>query len=156
LSRAWRDRLLEHTLPRRGHVDAEAPGIRRSRLQATDDARGLVIGRVVAVSVDRRGAHLQPDTRWPRRRRDGIADDARAAHTRVLDHATILGRVAAVDAAPGEIDDDVRAVEIPRPGAEVPGVPGDHTPGGFLRCSAENDDVMSVRMQGAGEDSADL
>ena len=105
---------------------------------------------------DSRGAHLQPDARWPRRRRDGIADEARAVHARGFDQAAILVRVAAVDATPGEVDDDICAVQLACPGTEVPGVPGDYTPRRLLRRAAEDDDVMPVGVQRPRENGPNL
>src|SRR2546426_5140298 len=156
LARAWRRRRVERALPRRGHVDAEAPGVGRPGLGAAEDARGLVVGRVVAVRVDGGGAHLQPDARRPRGARDRFADDARAVHARLLDGASVGRRVATVHAAPGQVDDHVRALELARPRPQALRVPRGYAPGRPLRRPAEHHDLVAISVEGAGEDRADL
>src|SRR2546426_11821959 len=156
LARAWRRRRVERALPRRAYADAEAPRVGRSGLGAAEDARGLVVGRVVAVRVDGGGAHLQPDARRPRRARDGLAEDARAVHARLLDGAPVVRRVAAVHAAPRQGDDHVRALELARPRPQALRVPPDHQPGRLLRRAAQHHDLVTVAVEGAGEDRADL
>ena len=113
-------------LPRLGDVDAELPVRGHVGLVAADEAGRLVVGRVEAVGVDGRRAHLQPDARRPLGARDGLADHARRVDARAHHLREVGVRVAAVDAAAGEIDDDVGAVELARPRpdrAPVPGAP---------------------------------
>ena len=108
----------QRALPRARHVDAEAP---RRRARPARRRRGCPIAR-----------------RWPRRsgaRRSSPCSPAatRAADARARAMASpttrvertrdsrisrrFAARVAAVDAAPGEVDHDVGAVELPRPRA---------------------------------------
>src|SRR5262249_30469288 len=76
LSRALGDRLRERLLPRQRDVDAEPPRARRGCLTTAEDTGSLVVRRVVAVRVNRRGARLEPDARRLSRARDRLGDDA--------------------------------------------------------------------------------
>ena len=117
-------RLRLRALPRLGDVDAVRPVGGRVRLGAADDPGGLVVGRVEAVRVDRGRAHLQPDPRRPCGCRDGLAD--RRASSRPASPSSrrrFAGGVAAVDAAPGQVDHRVGAVDLRGPGADRAAVP---------------------------------
>jgi hypothetical protein len=103
LARRGRLGLLERSLPRPRDVDAEAPGLRRARLVAAEPAAALVVGRVVGVRVDRRGAGLEPEAGRALRLGDRAAEDARRLHARVGDLAPVGLGVAAVDAAPARL-----------------------------------------------------
>ncbi len=128
-------RRVERALPRRRHLDAEPPRVRRARLHAADRAV-LVVRRPERVGVDRRRAGLDPQGRRPRRLRDGLADDPRRVDPRV-EHRGAVGRgVAAVHAAAGQVDDDVGAVELGRPRSQRLAVPGDDASGGTAPAGA--------------------
>jgi hypothetical protein len=64
--------------------------------------------------------------------------------------------VSAVDAAPREVDDNVRAVDDRSPGAEGDAIPLDDTPRKCLWLPAEDDDVMAIAMKRARQDRSDL
>ena len=69
--------------------------------------------------VDRGGARLQPDARRAIRRAIASSDRARRGDARLENLAAIRLRVAAVDAAAGEVDHDVAAVDLAGPAGEV-------------------------------------
>src|SRR5262245_20121174 len=64
--------------------------------------------------------------------------------------------IAAVHATPGQVDHDVGPVEVGRPIADRLGIPAGHLPGSGPRVTAEDDDLMAVRVEGAGEHCPDL
>ena len=61
LARQWRGRLIQRALPFRRDIDAEAPGVRRIWFRAANDPSSFVVGRVIAMRIDRGRACLQPD-----------------------------------------------------------------------------------------------
>src|SRR5262249_37821281 len=81
LASVGNDGLVGGLLPRLGNVDAESPGVRRVGLCAAENAARLVVRRVVAVCVDRGGARLKPDARWPGGLSDGPADNGGRSDT---------------------------------------------------------------------------
>src|SRR5687768_16891444 len=55
--------LRKRRFPRTRHIDAEPPGGRRIRLVATENARVLIVRRIVSMCVNRCRARLQPHAR---------------------------------------------------------------------------------------------
>ena len=155
LARPRRGRGVERALPRRRHLDAEPPRVRHVRLAAADRAV-LVVRRPERVGVDRRRAGLDPHRRRPRRLRDGLADDPRRADPRVEHRGAVGRRVAAVDAAAGQVDHDVGAVELGRPGAQRLAVPGDHASGGRRRPARQHDDIVAIGLERPRQQLPDL
>ena len=90
-------------------------------LRASDQAGCLVVGRIVPMGVDGGRARLQPDGRRALRVPDGLPDSPHARNAGVEDLVPVLLRVAAVHGAAGEVDHDVRPVDLPRPVSLLPG-----------------------------------
>src|SRR5262249_4843048 len=82
LARLRYDRFIEGAFPTTRHVDAESPRIRRTRLGTAQDAGRLVVRGVVAVSIDRGSAGLEPHGRWPGCARYGLAHNAGRVYAR--------------------------------------------------------------------------
>jgi hypothetical protein len=70
--------------------------------------------------------------------------------------AAIFGVVAAVDGASGEMDDGVGAVKLVDPGAGVEAIPWECAPGRGMRVARENGDGVTIGVEMAGEEGADL
>jgi hypothetical protein len=68
----------------------------------------------------------------------------------------VLFVVPTVDASPGEVDDDIRAVDLVRPIADRLAVPFSESPRKVLGVTTENDDIMSVTMKRSCEYGSDL
>ena len=113
-------------------------------------------GAVEPMGIDRGGARLQPNRGWPGGSRNGLADGARRVDSRFFDLLLVPGSVPAVDIATGQIDHDVRPVDFRGPLADVRCVPPNDEPGSLGRSAAQHNDVMAVRDEGAGKQSADL
>jgi hypothetical protein len=64
--------------------------------------------------------------------------------------------VAAVDAPPGQIDDDVRTVDFRRPSADRLGIPPDDPPGSLAGIAAEDHYLMAVGDEGTSQQCANL
>jgi hypothetical protein len=148
--------LVGGVLPRPRDVDAESPRVGHAGLVPAEDAGPLVVRRVEPVGVDRRGAHLQPHARWPRRRRHRRAHRPRGVDARLHDLAPMLRRVAAVHAAPGEVDHRLGALQLGGPRTDGAPVPDGRAPGRRRWTSAEHHDVVSLGVKGAREDGAHL
>src|SRR5688572_13463665 len=111
---------------------------------------------VVPVRINRRGARLQPHAWLARRRRDRLSNDTCRQHTRLHDLVSIGFRVTAVDAAAGQIDHDVAAVNLTLPVAEGRAIPRDDPPRTPLRLSAEHGDIVAAMVKRSRQDRADL
>src|SRR5205807_1582578 len=72
LARVRRLSLVAGLLPCVGHLDAEAPRIRRLRFATAQDACVLVVCRVETMCVNRSGSCLQPQPRRILGKRDGL------------------------------------------------------------------------------------
>src|SRR4051812_15592704 len=120
--------FFEGALPRSCDVNAESPGVWCVGFMATENARVLVVRMVVPVRINRRRACLQPHPWLARRRRDRLSNDTCRQHTRLHDLVSIGFRVTAVDAAAGQIDHDVAAVNLTLPVAEGRAIPRDDSP----------------------------
>jgi hypothetical protein len=88
--------------------------------------------------------------------RDRLGNNARRIHARLFDQLAILGVVSAVDASPGEIDDNVRSVEFSNPVSRSLGIPFRNAPRRALRPSAENNNLIAALMKRSSEDRSDL
>src|SRR5207247_9775832 len=111
--------------------------------------------RVVAVGVDRRGAHLQPHAWRTLRTRNGLTDQPRRTYAR-LDHlAPVLLVVTAIHASTCEIDDDSGAVDLFGPIAERRAVPVNRTASDGARSATRHDDLVSALADWACQDRAD-
>src|SRR5262245_36338794 len=131
---------------------------------AADDSRDLVVRSLVSMRVDGGGARLQPYAGWPIGVRDRPPDRARREYARVHNLAAVVSGVPAVDAAAGEVDQHVGAIDLVGPRTRPDAVPLDHAPGpalsgvegSDLRTTTENDHVVALRMEGSGEQCAHL
>ena len=92
---------------------------------AAQDARRLVVRGVVAVGIDRSGARLQPNARRP----GGLGNSFSYSECRLnpgfFDEAAILGMVSAVNAPPGQVDNDVRPINFGGPFTGRLSIPAD-------------------------------
>src|SRR5918994_6627735 len=106
--------------------------------------------------IDRRGAGLQPRRRRPPCSGDRLADYARRFNARREDFLPIRRVVAAVDAAPREVDDDVCAVDLALPITEHGAIPLDDAPWSDVRVTAEHHDIVAVAVKCARQHRSDL
>lgn len=141
-------------LPVLRDLDAEIPVAGDIGLAAADHSGRLVVRCVEAVGVDGGGAHLEPDLGRPPGSGDRLAHDARGVHARVHHGPEVLLGVAAADAAAGQIDHDIAAVDRVRPGAESSAVPSELTV--MRRPSGEHHDLVARGGQRAVEYAAHL
>jgi hypothetical protein len=155
-ARGRHDGQIDLALPRLRDVSAEAPLRRRVRLVPAENAAVLVIRCVKAMGINRGGAHLQPHARRVFRADDGLSDDARGEHARLENLAAVLLIVTAVDAAAGEVDHGVGAVDVHRPLVERLAVPRHRQPGLRLGMAAEDDDAMPFLVERGGEQPAEV
>src|SRR5688572_10577246 len=108
------------------------------------------------MGVDRRRARLQPDPRRLRCPGDGFPYDSRRTNTRFENHGPAPGRVAAVDAAPGQVDDDVTPIDLACPRAERFAIPGDGAARTRMGPAADHHDVVAFVLERSRQDGADL
>lgn len=99
---------------------------------------------------------MKPDARRPGARGDRGADNASGLHTRVEDLGPILGVVAAIDTSAGEVDHDVRAVELFGPVTDGDAVPRDDAPRCRAVRTAQDDHLVTGVLKGASEDRSHL
>ena len=66
------------------------------------------------------------------------------------------GGVSAVDAAAGQIDDDVASIDLALPAAERRSVPRNHAPWPGGGAAAQDDDVITVSVKRPGKNRPDL
>src|SRR5262245_6528688 len=108
------------------------------------------------MGVDGGGARLQPDPWRTDGPGDGLSDGACRIDPRLLDEAPILRVVPAVNTPPGEVDDDVRAVDLCSPIADRLAIPLDDPPRSLAGCAAQYDDLMVGSDEVAGQQRADV
>jgi hypothetical protein len=65
-------------------------------------------------------------------------------HARLQDLLSIRGGVPAVDAAAGQVDHGIAAVDLASPSAEGRAIPGNDAPRPNGTTAAEDDDLMAV------------
>ena len=127
-----------------------------ARFVAAENARVLVVRTVVSMRIDRGGARLQPHAWLAGRRRDRLSNDPRRQHARLQDLLSIRSGVAAVDAAAGQIDHDIAAVDLALPIAEGRAIPGDDAPRPCFGMTAQDDHVVAILLKCASENRPDL
>lgn len=81
---------------------------------------------------------------------------ARVDLVRFLDQSAILGRVAAIDTPPGQVDDDIRSVNFRGPIAERFRIPADDPPRSVAGMPAQDDDLVTVGDERSRQNVADL
>ena len=138
LGRASNRGIVQFPLPRLGNVQAEAPTVGEVRFAAADDAAGFV----EAVRVNGSGARLRPDARWAPGRGHSFTDETGGHDAGLHDLPTIAGVVSAVDAAPGKLDDRIRAIKLCAPGAVRGCILLEGLPGRLQRAAADRDDFL--------------
>src|SRR5207244_3507604 len=87
---------------------------------------------------------VRDHTESRRRQYDRLADYVRRFNARLEDFLPIRRVVAAVNAAPREVDDDVCAVDLAPPVTERGAVPLDNAPWSNVRATAEHHDIMAI------------
>src|SRR5579875_3837098 len=98
--------------PGLGDFDAETPAAGRIGLVATDLAGDIVHRAIEAVPVDSCRTRVEPEPWRFGGTGNRLSDETGGDGARVADFALMSGRVAAIDAASGEIDDHVGAVDF--------------------------------------------
>ncbi len=151
----------EGGFPILGHADREVPRIgcmspRTDPLVPAEFARGFVHGAIKSVAIDGCGRRVEPDLGRIGEFADDLAEQAGAANARIVDGDAIGFSVAAVDAAAGEIDAHVGALEVLGPWADGLAVPAH----GLLRRRIgqprQHGHVVATLLKIAGEHLADL
>ena len=84
-----------------------------------------VFGAILIIGwrIKRGAGSVEPERRRFFASGNGFADGFCGVDARINDFAFIFRVVAAIDAAAGEVDDDVGAVELARPGAGRAAIP---------------------------------
>jgi hypothetical protein len=144
------------SLPERGHVDAETPGLRGTRFAATYDPSAFIVGSVIAVGVNCGGTGLQPDTGWTSGAGEGVANRPGGFHTRIHDEPAIFWGLATADVTPGQVDDNIGGFELGGPGPQTLRVPGHHTPWRGVRIAAGGHYFMPTGLKGAPQSRINL
>ena len=126
------------------------------RFLAAEQARALVVRGVIPMRVDGRRARLQPHARRAGCARDRFSDHPRRLHARLQNLASIGGRVAAIDAPTGQVDDDVGAVDLMQPAPGRPAIPRHHAPWRSAQTPAQDDDLVALAVKSAREHRSDL
>src|SRR5262245_4069665 len=86
--------------------------------------------RGIAINVG--GAHLHPYRRRAVDAADGHAQNARCLHPRTEDFILMVGGLDAIDATSHQVDQAARAIQLPLPLSQAPGIPR-HMPPWSLR-----------------------
>lgn len=87
---------------------------------------------------------------------DGLSDDASGIEARLFDRAAIVGVVAAIHTASGEIDDHRRILQFFDPTAQSLRIPHRRTPRSAARLAAEDNNIVAVTVKRSRQDRADL
>ena len=111
----------------------------------------LIVRRVIPMGIYGGSTCLQPHARRSYRMSECVTDHTSRKNSRLLDRSSILGVVTTIDAATGEIDHNIRAIDLVLPFAEMRAVPTDDPPRRALQPAAQNDDVVVVGMKCSGE-----
>ncbi len=99
------------------------------------------------MAVNGRCRSIEPYAGWICERCDDLAEESCGRDTRVVDFKTIVGCVAAVDAAAGEIDAYVCTIEILRPEARRLPVPVHGLPLRGMRSAGKYDDLVAAALE---------
>ena len=99
---------------------------------------------------------VHPEARRIGQRGEGLVQQARRSDARIVKLAAVAGRVAAVDAAAGEMDADVGAFERLNPGTKLNAVPIHRLPGRGIGPAREHRDVMAALLKEARQHAAHL
>jgi hypothetical protein len=145
-------------------VDGEGPGFGlvggfvRAALggQVAAFAGEFVLRKVEGVAVEGAGGGVHPDGRRCGRSGDDLAEEEGGEDAGVDYLAAIFRGIAAVDAAPGEVDDGVGTVELGDPRARCEAVPEERLPGCGGGLAREDGDGVAGGVEVACEDGADL
>jgi hypothetical protein len=87
---------------------------------------------------------------------DRLTDNTRGHNTRLQDLFPILSVVPAIDAAAGEVDHDVRAVDFVSPDIQIAAIPLHETPLANLRSSAQDDYLVALGVKCTRQNGPDL
>ena len=137
-------------------MDRKVPGLGGSGFVTAALAGALVHGTIKSMAVNGCGGGIEPEAGRVSEGADDLSEKMRGDDAGVVDVDAVVGRVAAVDAATGEIDADVGAFEVLRPEAGCLRIPVDGLPLSGVRAAGENDDVMSALLEISPEHATNL
>ena len=106
--------------------------------------------------INGRGAGLEPRSRGAPCSGDRLPDDARRLDARPKDLLPIRRVVAAVDAAPREVDYHLGAVNLALPVTQRGAVLVDDAPLAKMSVTGQHHDIVAVRVKSTRQDRSNL
>ncbi len=108
------------------------------------------------MAVNRSGAGVHPKTRRAGQTSHGLTEQTGGMNSGVLDRTAVGRRVAAIHAATGEIDKDVRALQMRGPITQACAVPAHDLPGRESNAACNHHNMLTLTMEMAGKQVSHL